>query len=224
MKKGKRILKAKDLVDKAKLYDIETAVDLVKKTATAKFDESVEAHIRLNIDPTKGDQAIRGSVVLPHGTGNEVRIGVIVNDDKILGDEKVDVVGGEDLIKKIKAGNVPEVDVIVTTPDMMPKLASAAKVLGPRGLMPSPKTGTVTTNVVDVIKELKKGKNSFKNDKTGNVHQIIGKASFDKKQLIENFEAFLNAVSAQKNEAHKGKLIKSVSICSTMGPGIKVKA
>ena len=224
MKKGKRIINAKKSVEKGKLYDVQEAVVLVKENAKAKFDESVEVHVNLNINPTSGDQAIRSTVILPHGTGKDIKVCVIAKDDIDAKKAGADVIGGEDLIAQIKTGKLPDVDVIVTTPDMMPKLASAAKVLGPRGLMPSPKTDTVTTNIIETVSELKKGKESFKNDKGACVHQIIGKASFDTKKLEENYKAFINAVLAQKTDAHKGKLIKSISICSTMGPGVKVKA
>jgi large subunit ribosomal protein L1 len=203
---------------------LEDAVAFVKESANAKFDESVEMHVRLNIDPKKGEQAVRGSVTLPHGTGKEVRVGVIT-DDKADEAKKAgaDIVGGQDLIDKIKSGNLPDVDVLVATPDMMPKLAPAARVLGPRGLMPSPKTDTVTSNVAAVVESLKKGKASFKNDNTGNIHQVIGKASFSQEQLIENYNAFMDAVKACKTDAHKGQFIQTTSVCSTMGPSAKIK-
>lgn len=223
MKRGKRYETAtKNRTEEA--VNLEEAVKFVKDGAGAKFDESIEVHMRLNVDPKKGEQAVRGSVVLPHGTGKEVRVGVVTED---RADEAkkagADVVGGAELIDKMKAGNLPEVDVLVATPDMMPKLAPAARVLGPRGLMPSPKTDTVTPNVADAIASLKKGKVSFKNDNTGNIHQVIGKASFDEKQLQENFTAFLEAVNGCKTDAHKGQLIATKALCSTMGPSVKVK-
>ncbi len=203
---------------------IKDAVVFVKENATAKFDESVEVHVRLNIDPKNGEQAIRGAIVLPHGIGKKNRIGVITEDKvdeiKKLG---VDIVGGLELIEKIKSGNIPDVDVIIATPDMMPKLAPAARILGPRGLMPSPKTDTVTSDLVSAIESLKKGKSNFKNDNTGNIHQVIGKVSFDIDKLVENYTAFIEVVQAQKNEAHKGQLISGISICSTMSPAIKIK-
>ncbi len=203
---------------------IDEAVTFVKENASAKFDESVEVHIRLNIDPKNGEQAVRGSVVLPNGTGKSVRIGVIT-EDKADEAKKAgaDVVGGVELIEKMKAGDVPDVDVFIATPDMMPKLAPAARVLGPRGLMPSPKTDTVTPDVVSAIESLKKGRANFKNDSTGNVHQVIGKVSFDGEKLIENYNAFIEALQACKNDAHKGQLIANTSICSTMGPAVKIK-
>ncbi len=203
---------------------IEDAIVFVKENASAKFDESVEVHVKLNIDPKNGEQAVRGSVVLPNGTGKEVRVGVIT-EEKVDEAKKAgaDIVGSTELIDKIKAGNLPNVDVLVATPDMMPKLAPAARVLGPRGLMPSPKTDTVTLNVKDAVESLKKGKSSFKNDSTGNVHQVIGRVSFGGEKLTENYNAFIEALQACKNDAHKGQLIANTSICSTMGPAVKIK-
>lgn len=223
MKRGKRYNLAAEKRSEEKVT-LEDAVAFVKDNASAKFDESVEVHVRLNIDPKKGEQAVRGSVTLPHGTGKEVKIGVIT-EDKADEAKKAgaDVVGGQELIDKIKAGNLPEVDVLVATPDMMPKLAPAARVLGPRGLMPSPKTDTVTPNVEAAVESLKKGKSSFKNDNTGNIHQVIGKVSFDADKVIENYKAFMDAVGACKTEAHKGQLVIGTSVCSTMGPSAKIK-
>ena len=200
---------------------ITDAIVFVKENAKAKFDESIEAHVRLNIDPKKGEQAVRGSVSLPHGIGKVVRVGVITEDKadeaKTAG---ADVIGGQELIDAIKAGNLPDVDVLVATPDMMPKLAVAARILGPRGLMPSPKTDTVTTNIADAVASLKKGKASFKNDNSGNVHQVIGKASFDDAKIAENYAAFIESVKGCRNEAHKGQFVTTISICSTMGPSV----
>ena len=223
MKRGKKYSKVAEQATKEP-KNLEEAVEFVKDSAWANFDESVEVHVRLNINPKDGSQAVRGSVTLPHGTGKSVRVGVITED---AADEAkkagADVIGGQELIDKIKAGKLPEVDVIVTTPDMMPKLAAVARVLGPRGLMPSPKTDTVTTNITGAVESLKKGKSNFKNDNTGNIHQVIGKVSFDAQQIIDNYKAFIEAVQAQKNEAHKGQLIAGVSMCSTMGPSVKIK-
>ena len=223
MKRGKRynLVAEKRSEEKVTLED---AVAFAKDGASAKFDESVEVHVRLNIDPKKGEQAVRGSVTLPHGTGKEVKVGVITEDKSEEAKKAgADVVGGQELIDKIKAGDLPDVDVLVATPDMMPKLAPAARVLGPRGLMPSPKTDTVTPNVEAAIESLKKGKSSFKNDNTGNIHQVIGKASFDAEKLVENYKAFMDAVEACKSEAHKGQLIVGINMCSTMGPSAKIK-
>ncbi len=200
------------------------AIVYIKENAKAKFDESIEVHVRLNIDPKKGEQAVRGSVSLPHGIGKSVRVAVITeskaDEAKKAG---ADIVGGQELIDKIKAGTLPDVDVIVATPDMMPKLAPVARVLGPRGLMPSPKTDTVTTNVGEAVESLKKGKANFKNDNSGNVHQVIGKASFDAEKLTQNYAAFIDAVKGCRTEAHKGQLMTSISICSTMSPAVKIQ-
>ncbi|MEA3323424.1 MAG: 50S ribosomal protein L1 [Patescibacteria group bacterium] len=223
MKRGKNYNSAVEKRGEEKMTADEV-VAFVKENASAKFDESIEVHIRLNIDPKKGEQSVRGSVTLPHGTGKEVRIGVIT-EDKADEAKKAgaDLIGGQELIDKIKKGELPDVDVLVATPDMMPKLAPAARVLGPRGLMPSPKTDTVTPNVADAIDSLKKGKANFKNDNTGNIHQVIGKVSFTQEQIVENYNAFMDAVKACKSDAHKGKLIATKSMCSTMGPAVKIK-
>ncbi len=223
-KKGKNYRSASEALDKTKKYTSQEAMEFIKSHAKAKFDESVEVHVRLGIDPKRGEQAIRGSVTLPHGTGKTAKIAVIT-DSKTdeAKDAGADVIGGAELIDEIKAGKLPAVDVIVATPEMMPKLASAAKVLGPRGLMPSPKTDTVTTDITSIVGALKKGKENIKNDKTGIVHQVIGKTSFETSQLVENFEAFVSALASLKTDAHKGALIASISACSTMGPGVKVK-
>lgn len=204
---------------------ITDAITYVKENATAKFDEAVEVHVRLTIDTKKGEQAVRGAVVLPHGTGKTVRVGVITEDKRAEAEKAgADVVGGQELIDAIKGGALPDVDVLVATPDMMPKLAPAARVLGPRGLMPSPKTDTVTPHVGAAVEALKKGKANFKNDSTGNIHQVIGKASFDVAQLRENYTVFLDAVKAARTEVHKGQFIASVYVCSTMGPSVVIAA
>ena len=224
MKKSKAYNNAKEALASKESYVIAEAVEAIKSASTAKFDESVEVHVKLNIDPSKGDQAVRGTVTLPHGTGKDVRVCAIVDtEEKEAKEAGADVVGGIDLIDQIKGGKLPDVDVIVTTPAMMPKLAPAAKTLGPRGLMPSPKTDTVTTNLTETIKSLKAGKESFKNDKGACVHQVIGKVSFDAEKLVENYQVFMDAVAAQKTEAHKGQLIARVSMCSTMSPSVIVK-
>lgn len=223
MKRSKRYNSAmeKRTSEKMSLAD---AVTFVKENAKAKFDESIEVHVRLNIDARKGEQAVRGSVSLPNGIGKSVRVGVITEDKK---DEALkagaDVVGGQELIDKIKAGTLPEVDILVATPDMMPKLAPAARILGPRGLMPSPKTDTVTPNVGEAVESLKKGKTNFKNDNSGNVHQVIGKASFDAEKITQNYTALIEAIKACRNESHKGQFITSISMCSTMGPAVVIE-
>lgn len=223
MKRSKLYRSVSEKIDKTQTYSIEDAVKLIKETKTAKFDESVEVHIRMDIDPKKGDQQVRGSVVLPHGTGKSKKVAVITSTKEAEAKEaKADIIAGEDLIEKIEAGKI-EFDVLVATPEMMPKLAKVAKVLGPRGLMPSPKTETVTPKVKEVVESLKKGKASFKNDNSGNVHQVIGKLSFDEAKLKENFEAFMDALTKAKPEGVKGKYMTGVTICSTMGPGVKVK-
>ncbi len=225
MKKGKNYRATCETRDKEKTYDIAEAMTFVKTGAKAKFDESVEVHVKLAIDPKRGDQAIRGTVSLPHGTGKATRIAVITDtkaeDAKAAG---ADIIGAQDLVDDIKAGKIPDVDVIVATPEMMPKLAAAAKVLGPRGLMPSPKTETVTPDVTRIVGELKQGKENIKNDKGGIVHQVIGKTSFDEDKLVENYIAFITAIRDLKTDAHKSALIASVTTCSTMGPSVKVKA
>ncbi|MCK4635938.1 MAG: 50S ribosomal protein L1 [Candidatus Moranbacteria bacterium] len=225
MKKGKRYESAVETVDKERVYSPSEAFKLVKENAKAKFDESIEVHVRLNIDPKKGEQQIRGTVTLPQGTGKNVKVGVITESKETEAKKAgADVVGGQELIDQMKTGKLPDVDVLVATPDIMAKLAQAARVLGPRGLMPSPKTDTVTVDVEKAVSELKKGKESFKNDNTSNVHQIIGKASFEAEKLEENFKAFINAVRKCKTDAHKGNIIVGVSVCSTMGPAVKIEA
>jgi large subunit ribosomal protein L1 len=223
MKRGKNY---KAAVEKRATEEmtVEEAIAFVKENASAKFDESIELHVRLNIDTTKGEQSVRGSVVLPGGTGKEVRVGVIT-EDKADEAKKAgaDLIGGQELIDKMKGGELPDVDVLVATPDMMPKLAQAARVLGPRGLMPSPKTDTVTPNVAAAVESLKKGKANFKNDNTGNIHQVIGKVSFDAAKIVENYNAFMEAIKGCKNDAHKGQLVANTSICSTMSPAVKIK-
>lgn len=210
--------------DKTKTYPIEEAVELTKKLSKTKFDASVEIHFRLGIDPRKGDQQIRTAVSLPHGTGKTIKVAAFVSPDK----EKevkaagADYVGGDDLINEIKKTGKTDFQVAVAEPAMMKNLAAIAKVLGPRGLMPSPKNETVTPNPAKAVAELKKGKVSFKNDDTGNIHIAIGKVSFDSKQLLENYQTILETIKKVKPSSSKGVYIKNVSITSSMGPGIKV--
>jgi large subunit ribosomal protein L1 len=227
MKHGKRYRSTMENIDKNKIYPIDEALELVKGNKVAKFDESVEMHIRLSVDPKKGDQQVRGTVVLPHGTGKSKKVAVITSTKaKEAKEAGADVLGGEELIEKIKSGKIfsskDSFDILVATPEMMPKLASVAKILGPKGLMPSPKTETVTDKIKEAVEMLKKGKISFKNDDTSNVHQVIGKISFEKDKLAENHKVFLEALTKARPAAVKGKFILSISICSTMGPGIKV--
>lgn len=210
--------------EEKKVYSIEEAVKLVKEEKKAKFDESIEVHLKLGIDTKKGDQQIRGNCVLPHGTGKVKKIAVITSESNLKEAENagVDIAGGEEMIEKIKTSGKLDFDILVATPDVMKNLAKIAKILGPRGLMPSPKAETVTTNLTKTISELKKGKINFKNDDTGNTHQIIGKKSFDENKLVENFKAFIEEVKKVKPASSKGVYIRSAVICSTMGKGFKV--
>ena len=223
MKHGKKYRAVSEKVEKNKLYEVLEALTIVHGNKIAKFDESVEVHIKCAIDPKKGDEQVRGSLVLPHGIGKASKIAVITSTKvKEATEAGADVVGGEELIEKIKLGKLEAVDVIVASPEMMPKLASVAKILGPRGLMPSPKTETVTDKIKEAVEQLKKGKLSFKNDNTGNVHQVIGKLSFEVKKLEENYAFFVDAIQKARPAGIKGKYVTGISICSTMGPGVKI--
>lgn len=227
MSHSKRFEELKGLIDAKKAYSTEEAIDLVKKTATTKFDSSVEVHVRLGIDPKKSDQMVRGNVSLPHGTGKTKKVAAIVGNDadaKEAKDAGADLVGGQEMIDEIAKTGKYEAEVFVTTPDMMPKMAKVAKVLGPKGLMPSPKNETVTTNLTKTINELRKGKVSFKADDTANLHQVIGKSSFSKEQLTENFTTLMDAVRKAKPGSSKGVYLVSVTLTSTMGPAVKVAA
>ena len=225
MKKGKKYIKAMELVEKHKAYTKEEAMDLVKKTSTSNFDGSVEIAVRLNIDTKKTDQQVRGALVLPNGTGKAKTVLVLTKNDaqsKAAKDAGAEFVGGEDLIDKIAKENWLDFDVIIATPEMMPLLGKIGKLLGPRGLMPNPKTGTVTTDVAKAIEDVKKGRIEFRTDSYGNIHAIIGKASFDAAKLVENLMAFMNVIIKSKPTTVKGQFIKNVSVSSTMGPGIKI--
>ncbi len=222
MKHGKKYRAVAEKVDNKKVYSLEEAVKIIKENKTAKFDESVEVHVKTNIDPKKGDQQVRGTVSLPHGTGKSKRIAVITSTHQAEAKEAgADVVGGEDMIdgfaKKINF------DILVATPEMMPKLAKVAKILGPKGLMPNPKTETVTAKIKETVGALKKGKAAYKNDDTGNVHQLVGKVSFDDQKLIENIKTFVENLEKTKPAGVKGRLVSSITVCSTMGAGLKVK-
>lgn len=213
------------LVDLNKVYAAEEAVELVKKTATTKFVGSVEVHARTGIDPKKSDQSVRGTVTLPHGTGKLLRVAAFVSDSQTEAAKMAgaNLVGGEELIKQIKETEKTDFDVAVATPDLMPKLAQIAKILGTRGLMPNPKTGTVGSDTAAMIKEIAGGKINFKNDDSGNIHAIVGKTSFSAEQLLENLQVFMKALQQSKSSTVKGQFIVSVSLNATMGPGIKFK-
>ena len=222
MKRSKKYKDISGKLEKGKLYPVEEALEFIVKNKAAKFDESVEVHIRLNVDPKKGEEQARGAVVLPHGTGKVKRIAVITSTKaKEAKEAGADLIGGEDLIEKIKSGKI-DFDVLIAAPEMMPKLAPVAKILGPKGLMPSTKTETVTEKIKETVGTLKKGKVSFKNDSTSNIHQTIGKVSFGSEKLKENFDAFIEAVKKSKPDVVKGKFITGVSVCSTMGAGIRI--
>lgn len=220
---GKKYIDAAKLIDRAKLYDPAEAVELVKKCATAKFDETIEVSFRLGVDVRHADQQIRGAVVLPGGTGKAVRVLVFAKGDKVKEAEAAgaDFVGAEELVTKIQEGWL-DFDVAVATPDMMGVVGKLGRVLGPRGLMPNPKTGTVTFDVAGAIKEIKAGKVEYRTDKTGIIAAPIGKASFDAERLMLNFKALSEALLRAKPAAAKGAFMKSVTISSTMGPGIKI--
>ena len=219
-----RFKQAKALVDKTKTYTIAEAVALAKKAATAKYDESMELHVRLGIDASKSDQQVRGTIALPHGTGKTKRVAAFVEAEKEA-DAKAagaDIVGGDELIAMIATKGTIDFDVAVATPAMMPKLAKLARLLGPRGLMPNPKTDTVSPNVTKMIAEQKAGKESFKNDPQGNLHQIFGRKSFTEAQLEANLRALLETVKRMKPQSSKGIYLRSSTIASSVGPGIKI--
>lgn len=224
MQRSKRYKGLREQVDSTKAYSIEEAVKMLVKNANSKFNESVEVHMRTSIDPKQADQQIRGTIVLPHGTGKEKRIAVFAEGEQLIEAETAgaDIFGGQDLIDKIKQTKEVDFDVSVATPEMMRKMASIAKILGPKGLMPSPKTDTVTADIKGTVEQLKKGKLSFKNDAQGNLHQLVGKISFGEDKLKENIEAFVQNIRDNKPTGAKGEFIKNISITSTMGIGIKV--
>ena len=224
MKHGKKYVESAKLVDSAKLYDTEEAFSLVVKTAKAKFDESVETHIKLGVDSRHADQQVRGVVVLPHGTGKTLKVLVFAKGDKVKEAEAAgaDYVGGEELVAKIQGENWFDFDVVVATPDMMGVVGRLGKVLGPKGLMPNPKAGTVSMDVAKAIADIKAGKIEYRLDKSNIIHCAIGKVSFGEEELKENFATLMNAVIKAKPAAAKGQYLKSISISSTMGPGIRV--
>ena len=224
MKRGKKYVEAAKQVDRTVLYDKADAIALVKKCATAKFDETIEAHIRTGCDGRHADQQIRGAVVLPHGTGKKVRILVFAKDAKAEEAKAAgaDYVGAEELIPKIQNENGSEFDVVVATPDMMGVVGRLGRVLGPKGLMPNPKAGTVTMDVTKAINEIKAGKIEYRLDKTNIIHVPIGKASFTEEQLADNFQTLIDAINKAKPAAVKGQYLRSVTLTSTMGPGVKL--
>ena len=224
MKRGKKYTEAAKLVDRATQYDVAEAISLVKKTAVAKFDETVEAHIRLGVDGRQADQQVRGAVVLPHGTGKTVRVLVFAKGDKVAEAEAAgaDFVGGEELIPRIQNEGWFDFDVVVATPDMMGVVGRLGRVLGPKGLMPNPKAGTVTMDVTKAVNDIKAGKIEYRLDKANIIHCPVGKASFTEEQLTENFNTLMDAIIKAKPASAKGTYMKSVTVTSTMGPGIKV--
>lgn len=224
MKKTKNYIEKEKLIDKTKAYSAKEAIELAQKTATAKFDETIEVHVKLGVDGRQADQQVRGTVVLPAGTGKSVKVLVIAKGDKADEATKAgaDVVGADEIITKIQTQNWLDFDVCITTPDMMPLLGRIAKVLGPKGLMPNPKSGTVTPNVAKAIADVKAGKVEYRLDKFNIIHSFIGKKSFATDDLVNNFNALIEAIVKAKPAAAKGQYIKKVSIASTMGPGIIV--
>jgi len=222
-KTGKKYSAAFNQVER-KPYALEEAVPLVKKIKFAKFDETVELHMRLGVDPKHADQMVRGTVVLPNGLGKSKTVLVIASGDKLkeATEAGADFVGGEDMVTKIQTENWTAYDAVIATPDMMRSVGKLGKVLGPRGLMPNPKTGTVTNDIANAVKEVKAGKVEFRVDKTGVIHVPVGKISFDEQKLVENANSLMGAVVKAKPAAAKGKYVKSVTLCSTMGPGVSL--
>ncbi len=223
MKHGKRFNEVAKKVELQKSYTVEQAIDLVKQTANAKFVESVDIAVRLGVDPRKADQMVRGTVSLPHGTGKQVRVLVLAKPPK---DEEAkaagaDYAGLEEFIEKIKGGWT-DIDVIVATPDLMGEVGKLGKILGPRGLMPNPKSGTVTNDIASAVKEVKAGKIEFRVDKAGVVHATIGKANFESPQLVDNVKVFLNTIQRLKPPTAKGQYVRSITLSSTMGPGVTI--
>ena len=224
MKKGKRYQEAVKLVEKTKLYDLDEAVAILKKSANAKFDETIEAHVRLGVDGRHADQQVRGAVVLPHGTGKTVKVLVFAkgdNVDKALA-AGADYAGGDELVPKIQNEGWLDFDVVIATPDMMGVVGRLGRVLGPKGLMPNPKAGTVTMDVVKAIEDVKAGKIEYRLDKANIIHVPVGKASFSEENISDNFSALMSAMIKAKPAAAKGQYLRSVTITSTMGPGIKL--
>ena len=226
MKHGKKYTESLKAYDKSKAYEIGEAVDLVLNTAKAKFDETVELHVRLGVDPKQADQQVRGVIVLPNGTGKNVKVLCLAKGEKAdqAKEAGADFVGAEELVQKIQTENWFDFDVIITTPDIMGVVGRIGKILGPKGLMPNPKSGTVTMDVAKAIKDTKAGKVEYRLDKTAIIHCPIGKKSFGKEKLVENYDALFDAIVKAKPAAAKGQYVKSVTVASTMGPGVRVAA
>lgn len=224
MKKSKRYASLIEKVEKNKLYSVDEAVKLAKETSSSKFDETIEVAMNMNLDTKKAEQQLRGAIVLPNGTGKSQTILVLAKGDqaKAAKEAGADYVGDVDMIEKIEKENWFSYDVIIATPEMMPMLGKIGKLLGPKGLMPNPKTGTVTMDVAKAVNDTKKGKVEYRADSFGNIHGIIGKASFDNEKLVENLNAFVSAIMKVKPATVKGTYVKNISISSTMGPGIKI--
>ena len=224
MRRGKKYVESAKLVDRAKLYDPAEALDTVIKTAKAKFDETVEVHVKLGVDSRHADQQVRGAIVLPHGTGKKVRVLVFAKGDKAKEAEAAgaDYVGAEDMVARITGENFFDFDVVVATPDMMGVVGRLGRVLGPKGLMPNPKAGTVTTDVGRAVTEAKAGKIEYRLDRTNIIHCPIGKVSFGTEKLSQNLETLMDAIVKAKPEAAKGQYVRSIAVASTMGPGIKI--
>ena len=226
MRKGKKYIESAKLVDRSKLYDTDEAMDMVLKTAKAKFDETVEIHVKLGVDSRHADQQVRGAIVLPNGTGKNVRVLVFAKGDKAQAalDAGAEFVGAEDMVQRIQKENFFDYDVVIASPDMMGLVGRLGRVLGPKGLMPNPKAGTVTMDVAKAVKDAKAGKIEYRLDKTNIIHCPIGKASFGVEKLSENFNTLMNAIIKAKPAAAKGQYIRSCVGASTMGPGVKVNA
>jgi large subunit ribosomal protein L1 len=224
MKHGKKYVDGVKLIDRSKLYDTEEALDLCVKTGTAKFDETVEVHVKLGVDSRHADQQVRGAIVLPNGTGKNVRVLAICKGDAAKDAEAAgaEFVGAEEMVQKIQSENWMDFDVLITTPDMMGLVGRLGKVLGPRGLMPNPKAGTVTRDIGKAITDAKAGKIEYRLDKTNIIHCTIGKVSFGGQKLRENFDALLGAIVKAKPAASKGQYVKSCVVASTMGPGVRI--
>ena len=224
MKKGRRYLEVAKLVEKTKLYDLDEAAQLIKQTSNAKFDETIEAHLKLGVDGRHADQQVRGAVVLPHGTGKDVKVLVFAKGDKV--DQALaagaDYAGGDELVPKIQNEGWLDFDVVIATPDMMGVVGRLGRVLGPKGLMPNPKAGTVTPDVEKAIADVKAGKIEYRLDKANIIHVPVGKASFTTEQIVDNYKALMEAVVKAKPSSAKGQYLKSVTIASTMGPGLKL--